>query len=140
MDADSITISIRTIDESGPVLQQVETRILGVGTAASSTTQLMKGLGTAGSAATSEFNALRSAIEANTAALSSFHGHLPPANEQLGHMHSKMRLVSGTAREFGLNLGYSMRSFLAESPAVITAIGVAGYECAVENAGSRNLP
>ena len=122
MDSDSITISIRTVDDSGPVLQQVETRILGVGTAASSTTQMMKGLGTAGVVTAAEFDALRGAIAANTAALEAFHGAVPRATHELGAMHGNMRLVSGTAREFGLNLGYSMRSFLAESPAAIGAI------------------
>ena len=44
------------------------------------------------------------------------------AGEKTKGLNNHMREVSGTARELGLNMGYSLRRFLADSPAVMTAL------------------
>jgi hypothetical protein len=44
------------------------------------------------------------------------------SQRHLGNVQGGMRLVSGEAREMGLNIGYGLRRFLADSPAVMSAL------------------
>ncbi len=117
----NITLTIQAVDASGPVLQNLETRILATGAAAEGTTSKLK-------SATAELGAIGTAGTTSAASMQAFGAAGVAGAEQsaaaMGRLHGNMRMVSGEARELGVHLPYSMRAFLAESPGVISALHV----------------
>src|ERR1039458_5129639 len=111
----SVSITIRVIDDSGAI-KNVETKLNELGPAGTATNAKVAGMGGAAKQAGAEGAAAFASMGA--AATEGAAG----ATGALGSMHGNMREVSGTARELGVNLGYSMRAFLAQSPAVMGAL------------------
>jgi hypothetical protein len=114
-DNSTVSITIRVIDESGAI-KNVETKLNELGIAGTATNAKVAGMGGAAKQAGAEGAAAFASMGA--AATEGAAG----ATGALGSMHGNMREVSGTARELGVNLGYSMRAFLAQSPAVMGAL------------------
>jgi hypothetical protein len=114
-DNSTVSIVIRVIDDSGAI-KNVETKLSELGTAGTATNAKVAGMGSAAKQAGAEGAAAFASMGA--AATEGAAG----ASGALGSMHGNMREVSGTARELGVNMGYSMRSFLAQSPAVMGAL------------------
>lgn len=112
----SVTIEIRTVDSSSPVIQKVETQLVG--------------LGTAGTGSMRSFSSTLTGMTGQLQQIAAVGAGMPPlvppippeVPEQLNKIHGNMREVSGTAHELGINMGYSMRRFLADSPAVMSAL------------------
>jgi len=112
----TVTIEIRTVDASSPVIQKVETQLVGLGTAG---TTSMRNFSSTLTGMTGQLQQ----IGAVGAGIPHLVPPIPPGvPEQLEKIHGSMREVSGTARELGVNMPYSMRKFLAENPAVMSAL------------------
>jgi hypothetical protein len=118
---DNSTVSILIAVEDGgsaAAIQNVETKIVGLSNAV-------------GSSNFRNFSSTLTGMSGQLRNVAAAAGSMPPTlvppippevPEQLNKMHGNMREVSGTARELGIRMGYSMRAFLAESPAVMGAL------------------
>lgn len=108
----AITIQVRD-DGSIGLLDATTAKLVSMNAAGVGTTRSLRDLGTSGFGSISNYSGTAGQGMATFA---------EQANGALGSVHGNMREVSGTAREFGLNMGYSMRHWLAETPAVMGAL------------------
>src|ERR1035438_946748 len=109
----TVSIVIKTVDESSGVISNGETKLTGLGTAGTAAGARVAGIGPAvkqvGNAAGGLPNPLIPPVP-------------PEVHEQLNKVHGNMREVSGMAHEAGISMGWSMRQLVASSPAAMAAL------------------
>src|ERR1039458_3118509 len=106
----TVTITIQTVDASSGVISNVETKLGTLGaTGAAAGAKVASGLKEAGAAGANIPHPLIPPVP-------------PELPDQLNKVHGNMREVSGMAGDAVLNMGWSMRQLVAESPAAMTAL------------------
>ena len=118
-----VTITIQTVDESSGAISNVETKLAGLGATAAAASA-------AASSKVKEFSGtLQQASVAGAQVTTSMHymgsvgtGAISEASAAAHGLQGHMREVSGMAHEAGLNMGWSMRQLIAESPAAMAAL------------------